>query len=75
MEDKGVEYAVVYRKRQIGSLWFDVVDQIQLKDCNCVVVSMVKGEEKEDVRKTYYVLVIRKLCKRYERVGVGKVEV
>ncbi|KAK0741097.1 hypothetical protein B0T18DRAFT_440491 [Schizothecium vesticola] len=48
------------------SLSFDVADQIQLKDCNCI----------EDARKTYYVLVIRKKGwrRRYKRVGVGKVE-
>lgn len=73
MKDKGEEHAIVDGTRQVGSLWFDVADQIQLKDCHCAVVSMAKDGERDDARKTYYVLVIRKEG-RYERVGVGKVE-
>ncbi|KAM7222746.1 Heterokaryon incompatibility protein (HET) domain containing protein [Rhypophila decipiens] len=76
MEDKGEEYAIVDATEQIGSIWFDVADQIQLKDCNCSVVGMVGDERKEDARKTYHVLIIREKDGDggYERVGVGKVE-
>lgn len=41
MEDKGEEYATADETKQVGSMWFDVADHIRLKDCNCVVVSMV----------------------------------
>lgn len=76
MEDRGEEYAIVDGTQQVGSLWFDVADQIQLKDYSCAVVSMVKDDKKADARKTYYVLVIRKKAWRrgYKRAGVGKVE-
>lgn len=76
MEDKGEEYAIVDATEQIGSIWFDVADQIQLEDCNCSVVGMVGNERKEDAPKTYYVLIIREKDGdgEYERVGVGKVE-
>ena len=76
MEDKGEDHAIVDGTRQVGSLSFDVADQIQLKDCNCVVVSMVRDYWKEDARKTYHILVIGEKAEGggYERVGVGKVE-
>jgi hypothetical protein len=76
MEDKGEEHAIFDGARQVGSLSFDVADQIQLQDCNCVVVSMVDDYGKRDARKNYYVLVIGKKAGGggYERVGVGKVE-
>jgi len=76
MEDKGEEHAIFDGTRQVGSLWFDVTDQIYLKYCNCVVVSMVRDYRKEDARKTYHVLVFGGKAGGggYERVGVGKVE-
>jgi hypothetical protein len=53
-----------------------VADQIELKECNCVVVSMVKDYQKEDARKTHHVLIIGEKAGGggYERLGVGKVE-
>ncbi|KAK4161203.1 heterokaryon incompatibility protein-domain-containing protein [Cladorrhinum sp. PSN259] len=76
MEQKGEEHAIVDGTKEVGSLWFDVADQIYLKDCNCVVVSMVRDLSVEDSRKTYHVLIIRGKAGGggYERVGVGKVE-
>lgn len=75
MEDKGEEHAIVHSTEQVGSLWFDTADRPRLEDCNFVVVNMVQ-DEKEDARKTYYVLVIREKAGGggYERLGVGMVQ-
>ncbi|KAK3363903.1 heterokaryon incompatibility protein-domain-containing protein [Lasiosphaeria hispida] len=75
MGKKGEECAIVDGTKEVGFVWFDVTDQIQLKDCNCVVVSML-NDDKKDPQKTYHVLIIRKKARdgEYERVGVGKVE-
>lgn len=75
MEEKEKDHAIVDGTRQVDSLWFNVADQIQLKDCNCVVVSMVK-DLKENTRKTYHVLIVVENDRggRYGRVGVVKVE-
>jgi hypothetical protein len=59
--------------KKVGSLWFDVLDSIELK--HCVVVGM--GDDGiEDSRKTYYFLLVREkqAGEGYERLGVGKVE-
>ncbi|KAI3570894.1 heterokaryon incompatibility protein-domain-containing protein [Fusarium oxysporum f. sp. albedinis] len=60
--------------RKVGSLWFDVADRIEFK--YCVVVGVGDDYEKEESRKTYYILVVREKLGggEYERVGVGKVE-
>ena len=76
MDDRGEEYAIVDGTEQVGSLWFDVVDQIRVGDCKCVVVSMYEDHGREKAWKTYHVLVIRERAEGggYERVGVGKLE-
>ncbi|KAK3358239.1 heterokaryon incompatibility protein-domain-containing protein [Lasiosphaeria hispida] len=76
LSKKGEEHAIVDGAKEVGSVWFDVADQIQLEDCNCVVVSMPKDGKKYGPRKTYHILIIRKKIRdrEYERVGVGKVE-
>lgn len=77
LKKKGEDHAIVDGTEQVGSLWFDVADQIRLEDCNCVVVGMDDRERSvEDARKTYYVLAIleRAVSGGYERIGVGKVE-
>ncbi|KAK3324915.1 heterokaryon incompatibility protein-domain-containing protein [Apodospora peruviana] len=86
MEKKGEEYIIFGGTEEVGSLWFDVVEQVEFK--YCVVVSMV-WDDKEDARKTHHILVIRKaggekenaggetenaVGGEYEKVGVGKVE-
>jgi hypothetical protein len=60
--------------RKVGSLWFDAADRIVFK--YCVVVGVGDDYEKEESRKTYYILVVREKLGGggYERVGVGKVE-
>jgi hypothetical protein len=59
---------------KVGSLWFDVLDSIELK--HCVVVGMGDDDGIEDSRKTYYFLLVREkqVGEGYERLGVGKVE-
>ncbi|KAM7210654.1 Heterokaryon incompatibility protein (HET) domain containing protein [Rhypophila decipiens] len=56
-EKKGEEYIMFGGTGEVGSLWFDVAEQVEFK--HCVVVSMVQ-DDKEDARKTYHILVIRK---------------
>ena len=74
MEQKGEEeHAILEGTEEVGSLWFDVAGQVEFK--YCVVVSMDCFDQKEDARKTYYVLAVRKKDGvAYERLGVGKVE-
>ncbi|KAK4194081.1 heterokaryon incompatibility protein-domain-containing protein [Triangularia verruculosa] len=81
MEQIGEEYAIINGTKEVGSLWFDVADQISLEHCNCVVVSMIRDSSVfhssvEDSRQTYHVLIIREKAGSgvYERLGVGKVE-
>ena len=74
MEQNGEEHVIVDGTGKVGSLWFDVADQMEFK--HCIVVGMGEYDEKEDPRKIYYILVIREKPgrKEYERLGVGKVE-
>ncbi|KAK3364010.1 hypothetical protein B0T25DRAFT_597688 [Lasiosphaeria hispida] len=76
MGKKGGKCVIVDGAKEVGSLWFDMADLIQLEDCNCVVISMPKGRKKE-VSWKYHVLIIQKKVRdgEYKRVGVGKVEV
>lgn len=76
VEGRGEKYIILNGMEEVGSLWFDMADQIQFKDCNCVVIGTLK-DQKEDARKHYYVIVIRKISwwhRRYKRVGVGMLE-
>jgi hypothetical protein len=74
MEQNGEEHTILNGTEKVGSLWFDVADQMGFK--HCIVIGMGEYDEKEDPRKIYYVLVIREKHgrKEYERLGVGKVE-
>ncbi|KAK4222391.1 heterokaryon incompatibility protein-domain-containing protein [Podospora fimiseda] len=78
-EKRGAEYIILNGTEEVGSLRLDMANLMQLDNCNCVVVGTV-GNIQEDARKDYYILVIRdkhgdiRQDKRYERVGVGKVQ-
>ncbi|KAK3347057.1 heterokaryon incompatibility protein-domain-containing protein [Lasiosphaeria hispida] len=74
MGKNGEEHTIVDGIEKVGSLWFDVADQVEFK--HCVVVGMGEYDEKEDLQKIYYVLMIREKAggRKYERLGVGKVE-
>lgn len=74
VEQQAEGHVIVNGTEEVGCIWFDVADRIELK--HCVVVGMDKNDEKEDPRKTYYVLVVWKKEDgvAYERLGVGKVE-
>ncbi|KAK4220623.1 heterokaryon incompatibility [Podospora fimiseda] len=96
VEENGGNYDIMVGTEKVGSLWLDMGDQIQLKDCKCVVVGTLDDEEEddeeEDARRYYYILVIgdkyegtnqhkdegkdgnKDRGKRYERIGVGKVQ-
>ncbi|KAK4158789.1 heterokaryon incompatibility protein-domain-containing protein [Cladorrhinum sp. PSN259] len=75
-EKKEEKYVILNGTEEVGSLWFDMADQVQFKDCNCVVIGTLR-DGKEDARKDYYVIVIWKISgrhRRYKRVGVGMLE-
>ncbi|KAF1960095.1 HET-domain-containing protein [Byssothecium circinans] len=76
MGQEGGGYAIVDETGKVGSLWFDVADQIQLEHCSCVVVSIDSDDEKKGLEKTYHILIVREKAGGggYERVGVGKVK-
>lgn len=58
MEDKGEEYTIINGTEQVGSLWFDEADYIQLKVYSYVVISIERWDVKEDSQKAYYLLII-----------------
>lgn len=62
------KYAVYAGTKKIGSLWFDMEDQIGFK--HCVVVGA--GDTRPD-EKTLYVLVVQKESggEGYKRLGAG----
>ena len=79
LEKQEKEHAIFADRGRVGSLWFDMVADIETKFIHCVVVGMRKDtrkDAKEDHQKTYYILVVREnqQKKGYERLGVGKVE-
>ncbi|KAK4220860.1 heterokaryon incompatibility protein-domain-containing protein [Podospora fimiseda] len=89
-EKRGAEYVILNVVEEVGSIWVNMANLMQLDDCNCVFVGTLSWPE--DARKDYYILVIRDKHgdisqdknggkggnkdrdKRYERVGVGKVQ-
>jgi hypothetical protein len=81
VERERKERAIISDLGRVGSLWVDIVadmaeDMTVDIDCQqCVVVGMCK-DEKEDPKKTYFILIVRETSLRngYERFGVGKVE-
>ncbi|KAK3994574.1 heterokaryon incompatibility protein-domain-containing protein [Cladorrhinum sp. PSN332] len=76
VEKREEKYVILNGTEEVKTLWFNMADQIQFKDCNCVVIGALE-DGKEDARKDYYVIVIRETAgrgRRYKRVGVGKVE-
>lgn len=61
METNEENYVVMDGMEEVGFLWFDMADQIQLKDCKCVVVGALDGQ--------YYIIVIRN---KYGGINGGK---
>ena len=74
---EGKERAIFTNSGRVGSLWVDIVADMAEGmavniDCRqCVVVGMCI-DEKEDPKKTYFILIVRELSlgNRYERFGV-----
>ncbi|CAP71746.1 uncharacterized protein PODANS_6_6980 [Podospora anserina S mat+] len=71
------KYVILDGEEEVGSLWFDIADQIRFEDCNCVIVGALDAEMKdhkvEDARKGYYMIIVQKEDgdRGYKRVGVG----
>ncbi|KAK4220428.1 hypothetical protein QBC38DRAFT_550681, partial [Podospora fimiseda] len=111
VEENGGNYDIMVGTENVGSLWLDMANPMELDGCNCVVVGTLDDEEEddeeeddegeddeeeddeeEDARRYYFILVIRDKYestnqnkdegkdgnkdrgKRYERIGVGKVQ-
>ncbi|KAK0620054.1 heterokaryon incompatibility protein-domain-containing protein [Immersiella caudata] len=66
--------AIIVDGKEVGCVWLDVADWIELE--YCAVVGMYGDDQKENARKIYYVLIIQKKEDglAYERLGVGMVE-
>ena len=60
--------------KNIGVLWFDVTTNVYFR--HCVVIGMDSDVFMNDAKRTYYILLVRKLCleNQYERVGIGKIK-
>ncbi|KAK4640743.1 hypothetical protein QC761_606980 [Podospora bellae-mahoneyi] len=71
------KYVILDGEEEVGSLWFDMADQIRSEDCNCVVVGALdvdmEDHKVEDTRKCYYMIIVQKEDgdRGYKRVGVG----
>lgn len=71
------KYIILDGEEEVGSLWFDMADQIRFEACNCVVVGALDAEMEddkvEDARKGYYIIIVQKedSDRGYKRVGVG----
>jgi hypothetical protein len=60
--------------KNIGVLWFDMTTNVYFQ--HCVVIGMDAEAFVKDAERTYYILLVRKLCleNQYERVGLGKIK-